>query len=277
MQPVSKRRHQNIALPVWVFLGTILVVLFITFAGLQTGSPHTTSAQGNRIIPIGGSDIQKLVGVPGVALAGGCGYCGWYSLCRNNTYYCCTQWIQTGCGGGPQSASITGAVTCDLWGGFGWCRKNAQLVLTVSNPQSETITVTGTAGSVPISCSGTCTISLPQGTGTAAYTLAASPSNTTSAGSTPWSFDPEPPTPIINLSGTSGMNGWYISPVSIAASGTDALSGIAGASIAVDGGAEQSTATLTDGVHSVVASAIDNAGNTTSNAPVMMAWIPPRP
>ena len=272
MRPNPKRKHQYVALPVWVFLAIAFAALFITFAGWQPGV--TTTAQGNRIIPIGGGEIQKLIGVPGVALAGGCGYCGWYSLCRNNTYWCCTQWIQIGCGGGPQSASITGAVTCGQWGAYNWCKSNAQLVLTVSNPQNETISVSGNAGSVPISCTGSCTINLPPGSGTATYTMTASPSNTTSSGSTAWMYDPEPPVPGLNVTGTSGTNGWYISPVTVSAAATDPstgsgqASGPAGASISVDGGAEQSSATLNEGVHSVIASAIDNAGNTATAAAV---------
>ena len=81
-----KRPRHLLILPIWVFLAIIFIVLFITFVGLQPMQQPTTIAQGNRIIPIGSGDIQKLVGVPGVALAGGCGYCGWYSLCNNNTY-----------------------------------------------------------------------------------------------------------------------------------------------------------------------------------------------
>ena len=74
-----KNKHYRLTPPIWVFLTIIFMVLFITFVGLQPSAQPKANAQGNRIIPVGGSDIQKLIGVPGVALAGQCGYCGWYS------------------------------------------------------------------------------------------------------------------------------------------------------------------------------------------------------
>jgi hypothetical protein len=91
------------------------------------------------------------------------------------------------------------------------------------------------------------------------------------SGSTAWAYDPDLPVPGLDRSGAIGMNGWYISPVSVSATGADAISGIAGASIFVDGGSEQSSVTLNEGIHQVVAGVIDNAGNTASSSSFIIA------
>jgi len=161
--------------------------------------------------------------------------------------------------------TINGNVTCEQSGGNGWCVNNAQLALSASDPQGYAVTITGDLNGSSFKCGSSCTLDLPSGAGTAHYTATASTSGLSDSGSSTWKYDPDDPIPGLNVSGASGSNGWYISPVSVAAAGTDSISGLAGASLSVDGGAEQSSATLNDGTHTVVASAIDNAGNTASS------------
>ena len=147
-------------------------------------------------------------------------------------------------------------------GSNGWCVGNAQLILSASDPQGYAVTISGSMDSTPISCNGSCTVNLPKGSGTAAYMVTAAASGLSASGSTNWKYDPDPPVPGLNLSGTSGSNGWYISSVNAVASGSDAISGLAGATISVDGGAmTPSAAIVSNGVHALNVRALDNAGN----------------
>jgi hypothetical protein len=161
--------------------------------------------------------------------------------------------------------TISGTVTCGQTGQNGWCVNDDQLVLSASDPQGYALTITGNAGSAPISCNGGCTVNLPKGSGTANYTVTAATSGLTASGSSTWAYDPDPPDPSIGLSGTSGSNGWYISAVNATAGGSDAISGLASAVLSVDGGsASPSAAITTDGVHTLSETAIDKAGNSAS-------------
>jgi hypothetical protein len=78
------------------------------------------------------------------------------------------------------------------------------------------------------------------------------------------SVDTTPPVSELNISGTSGSNGWYVSAVDASPSGSDTVSGLASTTLSVDGGAVTGSATLTDRVHSVTATALDVAGNRSS-------------
>lgn len=172
-------------------------------------------------------------------------------------------------GGGNLPPTISASLTCAQWGSNGWCRSTAQLVLTASDPQGYALTITGNAGSVPISCSGSCTVNLPTGSGVAAYIVSAATSGMSVSGSTPWYYDPTAPLSGVNVSGTSGTNNWYTSAVTASVNSSDAISGIASAVIAVDGGAAVASAILIDGVHSVTATVIDLAGNSSSKTTVI--------
>jgi hypothetical protein len=47
-------------------------------------------------------------------------------------------------------------------------------------------------------------------------------------------YDPTPPQPSIALTGTAGENGWFVSPVTVTLSGSDAVSGVFGFSYSLD-------------------------------------------
>ncbi len=71
--------------------------------------------------------------------------------------------------------------------------------------------------------------------------------------------------PSLNFvySGTPGANGWYVSDVKVSTSASDSLSGLDVAELRVDGGTWSSLPqTLSDGIHSLDAQAVDMAGNT---------------
>lgn len=77
-------------------------------------------------------------------------------------------------------------------------------------------------------------------------------------------IDKTAPALVPKISGVPGGNGWYVSPVTVSATGSDSLSGLAKVSVSVDGGPDQASATLGDGTHEVTANASDNAGNIAS-------------
>ncbi len=163
----------------------------------------------------------------------------------------------------PRPPTISGTVSCALWGSNGWCRQDAVLNLAALDPQGYPVGITGDLNGAPFSCGSSCTLSLPLGTGTASYT-ATSSSGQTATGSTSWAYDPELPTPLLEVDGTSGANGWYISTVDVWANGTDAISGLTSAFLSLNGGAWETAASLSDGVHSVEVTVTDRAGNATA-------------
>lgn len=161
----------------------------------------------------------------------------------------------------PLPPVVTGQVTCDLWGNGGWCLAGARLQLSASDPQGYAVSINGNLNGAPFSCGSSCTLDLPPGTGTAAYT-ATSASGLSDSDSTTWKYDPELPVVGLNASGTSGENGWYISPVEIIVTGSDSISGLASVQISVDDGPWQaSPVTFGDGVHVARTRVTDNAGN----------------
>ena len=177
------------------------------------------------------------------------------------------------CGGGgsaDQPPTISGIVTCSQSGQNGWCVNNDQLALSTSDPQGYTVTIIGDLNSTPFSCGSSCTLNLPKGAGTANYTATSSTSGMTASGSTTWAYDPDPPSLSSSITaGTAGLNGWYISPVTITASASDAISGLASVQYSVDGGAWQAGSSVivsSDGTHTIAFRASDNAGNTSSTS-----------
>jgi len=185
-----------------------------------------------------------------------------------NGHCCGGECYDDACGGGdpPQilPPAISSTISCAL-GSNGWCVGNAQLILSASDPQGYGVTISGSMAGTPIYCPGSyCAWSLPPASGGAAsYTVTAS-SGLTASGGTNWWYDPTPPISNVSVSGASGSNGWYVSPVTATAGGSDSISGLASATLSVDGIAAAGSAIIRDGVHSVTVSARDVAGNISS-------------
>jgi hypothetical protein len=78
-------------------------------------------------------------------------------------------------------------------------------------------------------------------------------------------LDSTPPAAAFQVPAADGANGWYVNPVTVSVSGTDATSGVASQLVSLDGASWSSSLTLSeDGVSSVHGRVTDNAGNTTS-------------
>ena len=163
-----------------------------------------------------------------------------------------------------QPPAISGSVGCTIPGSAGWCKSGAVLNMSASDPQGFSTTITGDIAGEPFSCSGpNCSQALPAGSGTIHFQATAPSSGLSSAvGSTSFAFDPTPPSATLVISGITGASGWYKSAAA-STTGSDATSGLASTQVSVDGGAWQPSAALSEGIHSVVGRAIDNAGNVT--------------
>lgn len=82
--------------------------------------------------------------------------------------------------------------------------------------------------------------------------------------------DITPPVADASLPAPDGLNGWYVSPVTISANSSDATSGLASQGVALDGSSwAPSAAISTDGAFTVQVQAQDNAGNTAQSSVVV--------
>lgn len=162
----------------------------------------------------------------------------------------------------PLPPQIVGVVVCDLWGDAGWCREDETLELTASDPQRFDVTITGDLNGVPFTCGSSCDLPLPEGTGTADYTVT-STSGRTANGTSTWQRDGTPPVLAVSLPPLDGRNGWYVSEVDLSASATDAISGLSTLNGSLDDGTTWISFPVhfTDGEHLALIHARDVAGN----------------
>ena len=77
-----------------------------------------------------------------------------------------------------------------------------------------------------------------------------------------------------NPTSPDGSNNWYVSPVVLTGTASDATSGVAGVQVQVDGGSWQNGSSLSEGVdgtHTIVFRTMDNAGNTATSVPMTVS------
>ena len=154
---IKKRAIRN-----FFFLLAILLVLFMSAA-----KPHN---QPPRI---------ELGGTVHIDCSSKCDY--W----DGHRWHCCGN----GGGGGPtnQPPTITAALLCARYGTNDWCRHGAQLQLSASEPQGYAVSIIGDVGNgVEFTCGSSCIEDLPEGSGTASYTVTAPTSNLSISGSIAW-------------------------------------------------------------------------------------------
>ncbi len=180
----------------------------------------------------------------------------------------------------PSPPAVRGGVACSQAGNNGWCIGNSTLDLTASDPQGYTLTISGTINGSAFTCpaGNSCSRTLPEGNGPITFMATAATSGLSSpTGSAAWKRDVTIPVVNAVYPAVNGSNGWHItSPVGVSASGSDAISGLASAQIAVNGGVWQSNASLTDGMYTADFLAVDNAGNSaTISATIQVDATPP--
>jgi hypothetical protein len=177
----------------------------------------------------------------------------------------------------PLPPQIVSVVVCDLWGDAGWCRGEAWLELSASDPQGFDLTITGDLNGVPFKCGSSCTLPLPEGMGTAAY-MVTSTSGRTDSGMSTWQRDDTPPELNPFLPPVDGRNGWYVSEVELSASATDTVSGLSILNGSLDGGTTWISFPVhfTNGDHQVLIHARDVAGNETAvSRSIRVDTVPP--
>jgi hypothetical protein len=177
----------------------------------------------------------------------------------------------------PLPPVVNGQVFCDDWGDAGWCRGGAELELAASDPQGYAVTITGDLEGTPFTCGDTCSLALPEGTGTANYT-ATSSGGRTASGSSTWKRDATQPELRLVVPPVDGEKGWYVSALDISATASDAYSGVLSIQASMGEGDtwEPLPLHLDDGVYPVVVQARDVAGNISTTTDVFrIDTIPP--
>ena len=163
-------------------------------------------------------------------------------------------------------ATITGAIqNCTLQNG--WCTSSPQLSLNGMEPVAghRIIAIEGTLNGQTFACqNSTCSVPLSQGNNDFTYWALSSFLDSSEMGTFTAKVDSQLPTINASLSGTAGLNGWYLGPVTLNSSAADATSGLASFTCTRDAIALGSCNTITvngDGLHTSVLTARDNAGN----------------
>lgn len=159
----------------------------------------------------------------------------------------------------PLPPSVISGISCEQWGSNGWCIRAARLHLDVVEPQGLPFSVTGRAGDLPISCSASCVVDLPEGQGDVMFSVT-SFSGLVVSGSQPWKLDTSLPSAALQFQGTLGANGWYTSQVQVSATGQDVISGVDSLQVRFPGDDWQPEMTLSDGTYQAQARAVDEAG-----------------
>jgi hypothetical protein len=169
-------------------------------------------------------------------------------------------------------ATVSGSISCGTPGSGGWCRGGADLSLSGSEPLAgESIfALEGTHDGAPFYCDGPlCGLPLVEGDNDFSFWAHSTWGDTSQMGSAGGGLDSGDPSLSGSLSGTPGDNGWYVSDVTVSASASDAVSGLASLDVRIDGGGWTSYAeplTLGDGVHTVELRAFDVAGNSSEDS-----------
>ena len=169
-------------------------------------------------------------------------------------------------------ATITGVLqNCAL--NNGWCVTAPSLELTANEPVSgySILAVEGSLNGEGFACpEADCSVPLREGDNSFTFWALSSWGDSSTMGTLTALVDTVSPDLGLDVSGSNGARGWYVSPVTITATGADSVSGLAGTFLSVDGGVWQASATLNDGVHNIALSASDNAGNV-SNSSTMIS------
>ncbi len=171
-------------------------------------------------------------------------------------------------------ATVSGTPACALNGNSGWCRGQVTVNFSANEPVAgKVITfIEGTPGTLcdpadaaSVSCN---RVDSTQGNTSYNFWAHTTYGDTSAQGTATYKIDSANPTLSMGVPAATGANGWYVAPVNVTVSGTDATSGMSAAQIQVDGGAwaTGSTTISADGTHTATFRTTDVAGNTNSNS-----------
>jgi len=171
------------------------------------------------------------------------------------------------------NATVSGNLTCATAGTNGWCRGGPNLALSASEPvsgyriqyiESNAGVLCDPADAAGISCNWT----PPQGQTNLAYWAHSTFGDTSLQGGQTIFVDTGNPGISLSVPVPNGQNGWFISPVTISATSSDTVSGVASTQVKIDSGAWQAgpLTVTTQGGHTAQALATDRAGNSATSS-----------
>ncbi len=171
------------------------------------------------------------------------------------------------------NATVSGNFTCTTAGSNGWCRSGANLALAANEPVSghKIQYIEGTTGVLCDPADATsvsCNWKPPEGQTNLEYWAHSTFGDTSLKGSQTIFVDTGNPGITLSVPTPNGQNGWFISPVTIAASASDSVSGVASTQVKIDNGSWQAgPLTVTaQGAHTAQALATDRAGNSATSS-----------
>jgi hypothetical protein len=165
-----------------------------------------------------------------------------------------------------QPPTITAVLSCTNSGSNGWCTGDLSLNLSASEPQGQSVTISGTVGAQTFSCptgATSCSIAISNEAGGTITYRVVSATGLSANGSTAYKLDYSDPYFNGSVSGVPGTNNWYRSNATFNITSADAASGIASFTAAIDGGAPVAVSgplLFGDGIHTIELSATDYAG-----------------
>lgn len=171
------------------------------------------------------------------------------------------------------NATVAGTFSCGSPGSNGWCRGGANLALSANEPVSGYV-IQNIEGSPGVMCNPAdaatvnCNWAPPEGQTNLEYWAHSSFGDTSLKGTQSILLDSGNPSVTLSVPAPNGQNGWFISPVSISASASDGVSGVANIQAHIDAGSWQNgpVSVTAQGVHTAQAQAADKAGNTATSS-----------
>jgi hypothetical protein len=149
----------------------------------------------------------------------------------------------------------------------GWCSTSPELALSGTEPLYgyNILAIEGSLNGQNFACSGAnCSVPLDEGNNYLTFWAFSSWGDSSEMGIFSAKVDTVPPTLGLDISASNGTNGWYVSPASLTATGSDSTSGLSSVLLSVNNGPWEPSATVNEGVHNVDVQAVDNAGNSSN-------------
>lgn len=132
------------------------------------------------------------------------------------------------------------------------------------------LAIEGSLNGQTFACSGSaCDVPLNEGNNDFTFWALSSYGDSSEMGTLSVKVDTVSPNVGLDVIGSNGTNNWYVSPITISATGSDSTSGLSNVLLSVNGGAWTASATLNEGVHAVDVRAEDNAGNVSASSAVI--------
>ncbi|MEW6568782.1 MAG: hypothetical protein AB1449_11585, partial [Chloroflexota bacterium] len=205
-------------------------------------------------------------------------YCQVYgcSISRSSSVGSCNEG-ETGCRGVEETvthpeATVSASVSCAVPGNSGWCRGGAEVSLSGSEPLAgySILALEGTRNGETFACPGSsCSVPLLEGINDFTFWALSSWGDSSRMATASGRLDSGPPSISGEVIGTAGEAGWYVSKVTVTASAADAVSGLVGFEVSLDGDGwapYSGPVTVSDGEHTVELRAMDAAGNYASQS-----------